>query len=146
MLAPDLPGFGVETSPGWRQAGVGKAIMEAMAGDAMVDGLVAGGVPADVAPDVVSHIDAHMKECILGLYRSAVNVGAEWEDGVAKIRRPALVLWARDDPFVEPRFAERLAARVHGELHFFEGCGHFWPYERPAEAATALEKFWAAQG
>ena len=27
----------------------------------------------------------------------------------------------------------------------FEGCGHWWPLERAAEAAAALERFWAAQ-
>jgi pimeloyl-ACP methyl ester carboxylesterase len=128
----------------WQTPGVGEAIMEMMAGDAMVEGLVGGGVPADVAPAVVSHIDARMKDCILRLYRSAVNVGEEWEAGVANVRRPALVLWGRDDPFVAPQFAERLAARVRGRLHFFEGCGHFWPHERPAETAAALEEFWAA--
>jgi len=120
--------------------------MEALAGGAMIEALVAGGVPADVAPEVVSHVDARMKACILALYRSAVKVGEEWEDGVAKIRRPALVLWARDDPFVAPRYAERLAKRVGGQLRFFESCGHFWPHQRPAEAAAALEKFWRGQG
>jgi pimeloyl-ACP methyl ester carboxylesterase len=43
---------------------------------------------------------------------------------------------------VTPVFAERLAARVGGELVLFEGCGHWWPLERPAEAAAALERFW----
>jgi pimeloyl-ACP methyl ester carboxylesterase len=129
----------------WQTPGVGEAMMEMMAGDAMIAGLVGSGVPADVAPDVVSHIDARMKACILGLYRSAVHVGAEWEDGVAQVRRPALILWGRDDPFVTPRFAERLAARVRGELQFLE-CGHFWPHERPEEAALALERFWRAHG
>jgi pimeloyl-ACP methyl ester carboxylesterase len=129
----------------WQTPGVGEAIMEVMGGDAMVDGLVGGGVPAADAPGVVAHIDARMKECILGLYRSAVRVGAEWEEDVARITRPGLVLWGRDDPYVAPRFAERLAARVHGELHFFDGCGHFWPHERPAEAAAVLERFWRAR-
>jgi len=129
----------------WQTPGVGEAIMEAMQGDAMVDGLVAAGIPADRARDVVSHIDDRMKTCILGLYRSAVRVGEEWEDGVARITRPALILWSRDDPYVAPRFAERLAARVRGELHMLDGCGHFWPHELPAEAAAALERFWRAR-
>ncbi len=124
--------------------GVGEAIMEMMGGETMVEGLVGIGVPAADAAGVVARIDVRMKECILGLYRSAVNVGEEWEDGVATITRPGLVLWARADPYVEPRFAERLAARVRGELQFLDGCGHFWPFERPAEAAAALERFWRA--
>jgi pimeloyl-ACP methyl ester carboxylesterase len=130
----------------WQTPGVGEAMMEMMGGEAMVEGLIGSGVPADVAPDVVSHIDGRMKSCILALYRSATKVGEEWEDDVARIRRPALILWGRDDPFVAPRFAERLAERVQGRLHFLEGCGHFWPHERPEEAAAALERFWREQG
>jgi pimeloyl-ACP methyl ester carboxylesterase len=129
----------------WQTPGVGEAMMEMMGGEAMVEGLVGSGVPADVASDVVSHIDERMKSCILALYRSATKVGEEWEDDVARIRRPALVLWGRDDPFVAPRFAERLAERVRGRVHFLE-CGHFWPHERPEEAAKALEEFWRDQG
>ena len=91
---------------------------------------------------MAARVDERMKECILGLYRSAVRVGEEWEDDVACISRPALILWSRDDPYVAPRFAERLAARVRGELVLLEGCGHWWPLERPAEAAAALERFW----
>ena len=128
----------------WQTAGVGEAIMAAMSGDALADGLVAGGVPAEDAPAVASRVDERMKACILGLYRSAVRVGEEWEDDVARVTRPALILWSRDDPYVAPRFAERLAARVRGELVLLEGCGHWWPLDRPAEAAAALERFWRA--
>jgi pimeloyl-ACP methyl ester carboxylesterase len=129
----------------WQTPGVGEQIMAMMTGAALAEGLTAGGVPADVAAEVASHVDDTMKRCILGLYRSAVRVGAEWQAGVEKVTRPALVLWSRDDPYVAPRFAERLAARVRGELVLLEGCGHWWPYERPAEAAAALERFWGAR-
>jgi pimeloyl-ACP methyl ester carboxylesterase len=101
---------------------------------------------ADVAREVACHVDATMKACILKLYRSAVRVGAEWQADVGRVTRPALILWSKDDPYVGPRFAERLAARVRGELVLFEGCGHWWPQQRPAEAAAALERFWARQG
>ena len=128
----------------WQTPGVGEAIMAMMGGDALADGLAAAGVPAEDARAAVSYMDERMKECILGLYRSAVHVGEEWEADVARIGRPALVLWSRDDPYVAPRFAERLAERIPGEFVFLEGCGHWWPLERPAEAAAALERFWRA--
>ena len=128
----------------WQTPGVGEAIMAMMGGDALAEGLAAAGVPAEDARTAASHMDERMKECILGLYRSAVRVGEEWEADVARIGRPALVLWSRDDPYVAPRFAERLAERVRGELVFLEGCGHWWPLEHPAEAAAALERFWRA--
>jgi pimeloyl-ACP methyl ester carboxylesterase len=128
----------------WQTPDVGEAIMEAMTEQALAEGLPAAGVPPDVAVEVARHVDATMKACILTLYRSAVHVGAEWQPDVERVTRPALVLWSRDDPYVAPVYGERLAARVGGELVMFDGCGHWWPYERPAEAAAALERFWAA--
>jgi pimeloyl-ACP methyl ester carboxylesterase len=130
----------------WQTPGVGEQVMAAMSEDALAEGLPAAGVPADAAREVAHPFDATMKDCILKLYRSAVRVGAEWQADVERVSRPALILWSKDDPYVPPRFAERLAARVRGELVLFEGCGHWWPWERPAEAAAALERFWARPG
>jgi pimeloyl-ACP methyl ester carboxylesterase len=83
---------------------------------------------AEAAEQVAAHIDETMKECILALYRSAVNVGAEWQAGVEAVagRFPALVLWGRDDAYVSPEFGERAAARVHGRLLMFDDSGHSW--------------------
>ena len=127
----------------WQTPGVGEQMMATMVPEMMEAGLVGAGVPAASARETVRFFDDTMKDCILRLYRSAVNVGREWQAGVETIRRPALILWGKNDPFVEPIFAERLAARVRGELVLLEGAGHFWPVERPAEAAAALERFWA---
>jgi pimeloyl-ACP methyl ester carboxylesterase len=121
---------------------VGEQAVAMMTPEALAVGLPAVGVPPAIAVETARHVDATMKDCILKLYRSAVHVGAEWQPDVEKIKRPALILWSKDDPYVAPRFAERLAQRVHGELILFEGCGHWWPLERPAEAAAALERFW----
>jgi len=123
---------------------LGEQVVAMMTSEALAAGLPAAGVPPAIAAETARHVDATMKDCILKLYRSAVRVGAEWQADVEKIQRPALILWSQDDPYVAPVFAERLARRVHGELILFEGCGHWWPLERPAEAAAALERFWAA--
>jgi len=128
----------------WQTPELGEQIMAMMTPEIMAAGLAGVGVPAAIAAESVGFFDATMKQCILVLYRSAVNVGAEWQPGVEKIKRPALILWSKDDPYVSPRFGERLAQRVSGELLLLEGCGHWWPLERPAEAAAALERFWAA--
>jgi pimeloyl-ACP methyl ester carboxylesterase len=129
----------------WQTPGVGEQIMAAFAPEAMAEGLAAAGVPRDAAVETARHVDETMKDCILRLYRSAIDVGREWQADVERITRPGLVLWSQDDPYVAPIFAERLAARVRGELVLLEGCGHWWPLERPAEAAAALERFWAKQ-
>jgi len=127
----------------WQTPKLGEEVMAMMTPEALGAGLAAVGVPAESAAETASHVDAAMKDCILKLYRSAVHVGVEWQADVEKITCPALILWGKADPYVEPRFAARLAQRVHGELILFEGCGHWWPLERAAESAAALERFWA---
>jgi pimeloyl-ACP methyl ester carboxylesterase len=124
-------------------------------GEQMVDGWVAmpeavratameaGGVAPELARLQSASIDARMGACILALYRSAVTVGEEWEDAVSAMpRRPSLVLWGSDDPYCPTHFAERLAARVGAELLVFDGCSHWWPWDRAAASAAALERLW----
>ena len=128
----------------WQTPGVGEQVMQAITPEAMGEALAAAGVPREAALEAVRHVDATMKDAILRLYRSAVRVGAEWQGDVERVTRPALVIWAKNDPYVTPRFGERLAARVRGELVMLDS-GHWWPAERPAEVAAALERFWAGQ-
>ena len=127
----------------WQTPEVGEAVMAAMTPEALAEGLPAAGVPPAAAAEAARHVDAQMKDCILRLYRSAIHVGAEWQPDIERVTRPGLILWGETDPYVSTHFADRLAARVHGELVVFPGCGHWWPLERPAEVATALERFWA---
>jgi pimeloyl-ACP methyl ester carboxylesterase len=89
-----------------------------------------------MAVDVAAAVDERMKKSMLRLYRSATNLGGEWHEGVDGITRPGLVLWGRDDPFAAVGFAELLV---------FDNCGHWWPSQRPVEAAQALERFWATR-
>jgi pimeloyl-ACP methyl ester carboxylesterase len=37
-----------------------------------------------------------------------------------------------------------MAQRTGARLVVFEDAGHWWPLEKPAEAAAALEEFWAS--
>ncbi len=127
----------------WQTPEVGEAMMSVVGHDEMVDGLVAAGNPRADALVAASHFDETMKRCILELYRSATRVGEEWQDGLAAITMPTLVLWAKDDPFVDRGFGERLAAHTGGQLVLLEDCGHHWPLQKPAEVAAALESFWA---
>lgn len=132
----------------WQTPGVGEEIFAAglaLSIDDRVAGLVGAGSPPDLAAVQAEKMDARMGECILALYRSAITVSAEWQPGVeAMPARPSLVLWGVDDPYVTPRFAERLADRLRGRLVLFDGCSHWWPWERAAESAAALETLWAS--
>jgi pimeloyl-ACP methyl ester carboxylesterase len=124
--------------------GVGEQLLAMMTPAVLAETLAAAGVPTSAAADVARHVDDRMKDCILRLYRSAVEVGAEWQPDLERVRRPALVLWGERDPYAGPRWGERLAERVRGELVVFPGCGHWWPQQCPAETAAALARFWAA--
>jgi pimeloyl-ACP methyl ester carboxylesterase len=127
----------------WQTPGVGEEVMVAMTSEALGVAL-ADQMDAEAAAQVAAHLDDTMKECILALYRSAVNVGAEWQPGLDAVagRFPALVLWGRDDAYVGPEFGERAAARLGGRLVMFDDSGHWWPVTKPVETAAALETLW----
>lgn len=56
-----------------------------------------------------------------------------------RLRMPAAVVWGARDPFLEPRWGERLAADVPGaELTLLPEASHFSPADAPREVAEAL--------
>ncbi len=77
---------------------------------------------------------------ILALYRSAIEVGAEWKPGLSSMTAPALVIWGLDDPFLPHRFADEgagNATRAHAVVKLRSS---HWPMiERPADVARELE-------
>jgi pimeloyl-ACP methyl ester carboxylesterase len=89
-----------------------------------------------------SHVDDTMKAAILRLYRSAVDVGTEWDPGTRGRERPGLVLWGRDDPFAKPTGGEVVAAAANAPLRVFTG-GHWAIFEHPDETARVLEELWS---
>jgi pimeloyl-ACP methyl ester carboxylesterase len=127
-------------------------------GEALVDALVASGpderavlltavgVPAAFAPEMASHLDETMGRAILGLYRSAVDVGTEWGPGVDDIEGPGLVIESGQDPFRSPGRARRLAERTGAALVELPDAGHFWMLEDPTGAAGVLSAFWSRRG
>lgn len=131
-----------DTAVAWQTPGVGEQLMAMMEGDLAIDGLVGAGLPHEVAAHVVGNIDERMKDTILRLYRSAVDVHSRWAADLASIRCPGLVVWPVDDPFVERRFGTRLADRIHAELLEVDG-GHWWPVRHPDTVAAALERLWS---
>lgn len=131
----------------WQTPEVGEQIVAGMLALSDAErraGLEAGGAPAELAAVEADAIDEEMARCILALYRSAVTVGAEWQDSVdAMPARPALVLHGGADLYVEEVIASRLARRLGAELLVFDGCSHWWPWERAEETAAALTRLWA---
>jgi pimeloyl-ACP methyl ester carboxylesterase len=132
-----------DTAVAWQTPGLGEQLMTLFGGELAIEGLVAGGVPRPDAEATIALVDDRMKDAILRLYRSAIDVSARWARATEAIRCPALVVWPVDDPFVERRFGVRLAERIRGTLLEVDG-GHWWPITHPADVATALERLWSS--
>ncbi|MFN8216013.1 MAG: alpha/beta hydrolase [Solirubrobacterales bacterium] len=127
----------------WQTPGEGEKYMEEeLTAEFGIEHLVENGVPREYAERNM-WLTPHGKDTILKLYRSAVHIGAEWQPDLEKLEVPAMVIWGRTDPYVPLEFGERLAERMRGELVVLE-CGHWWPFERPAETAAALQRHWSA--
>jgi pimeloyl-ACP methyl ester carboxylesterase len=126
----------------WQTPGEGERYMaEELTDEVGVPYLVENGVPEEYARRN-AWLTPGNKDCILKLYRSAIEIGREWQPELEQVTLPAMVVWGRDDPYVPLRWAERLAERMRAELVVLE-CGHWWPYERPRETAEALLRLWA---
>lgn len=127
----------------WQTPGVGEEVMEAFTPEAFQAGASGLGLDAEAAAVVSEYLDDRMKACILALYRSAVDVGAEWFSDPARTSVPGLAIWGADDLYAGAAQAGVLAeTRGAGSL-VFDDCGHWWPIERPADVAAALEDLWA---
>jgi pimeloyl-ACP methyl ester carboxylesterase len=133
-----------EAARAWQTPGLGEKVMAGMTPEVLGAALVAAGVPASDAAKTAAHVDPTMKQCILTLYRSAVNAGAEWEDDLKRVSAPGLVLWGEKDPYAAVEFGARLAKKTTARFVSFPGCSHWWQLERPAEVAAELERHWAA--
>ena len=101
------------------------------------------GVPHDAALALVSHGDETMSECILALYRSAVDVAKEWSPDFHDIGAPGSLILASEDPFGSPEWGRNGAQRAGASITELEGLGHWWMLQDPARSAAALEAFWA---
>ena len=101
------------------------------------------GVPAEPALDLASHINRSMADCILDLYRSAVDVAGQWGPDFTAIPAPGLVIIPSEDPFLNAASATKAAARAGAETVTLDGASHWWMLQDPVQAATILREFWA---
>ncbi len=127
----------------WQTPEVGERVMDKTTPETLASALEADGVPDADAVRAAGYLDDTMKRAILGLYRSAVHVGREWEDDLRHVSAPGLVLWGERDPYAAARFGARLAERTGARFASFAGCSHWWQLERPGDVAAELEKLWA---
>ncbi len=78
---------------------------------------------------------------IMSLYRSAVHIGREWAEDLARIVVPSMFIWGERDLIVPPEIGRRMANRVGAEFVTLDA-DHFWPVERPDEALVLLRRLW----
>lgn len=101
------------------------------------------GVPHEHAVTLGGGIDQTMADCILALYRSALDVGKEWGPEFRDIPEPGLVLAALDDALGSVERTRGAAARAGASVADLEGLGHWWMLQDPAKGASVLEEFWS---
>jgi pimeloyl-ACP methyl ester carboxylesterase len=130
----------------WQTAGVGEQVMATWTPELLVPFLEAEGFPSALAATEASFIDDTVKDAILRLYRSAVDVGREWSPAMDGFDRPTVVFAGADDPYVGTDVGERMARRLGARFVPFAGCGHWWPVARAAETAAELGRLWGSPG
>jgi pimeloyl-ACP methyl ester carboxylesterase len=101
------------------------------------------GVPHDAAVALGRPLDQTMIDCILALYRSAINVGKEWGPDFHDIGAPGCVLIPSDDAFLSPEGSRVGAKRAGASAIELDGLGHWWMLQDPARGAATLREFWA---
>lgn len=126
----------------WQTPAVGEQVMASFTPDALAAALTPQGLDAAYAREVGERVDDLMKDCILKLYRSAINVGTDWPMLAAPCPL-GLVLWGKEDPYCPVDFGKRLADRTGAKYAPLDS-KHWWPHERPAEVASLLEELWSS--
>lgn len=127
----------------WQTPFLGELAMALVPFQDLKEALVRGGMPADIAAHEAPRVDRTMRQAILRLYRSAVDVGSEWGEDLQSLPKRGLVFWGTADAFVGVDVAERFCARWSVALHKEEGAGHWAMIERPEAAAAHLRAHWA---
>jgi pimeloyl-ACP methyl ester carboxylesterase len=102
------------------------------------------GVPLDRARTLVGWADEEMADCILTLYRSAVDVGRQWGPDFVDIPAPGLLLLPTEDSFLSADGSRSAAKRAGVEVAEMPGIGHWWMLQDPAQGAGILSTFWAS--
>lgn len=132
----------------WQTPEVGEEVIEGLVGAPREQRLAmyeSFGMTGQIAEAHADAANAEMGECILRLYRSAVQP-AMAELGqrlVAAERRPSLIVIAEDDGYVAGALAAEVAGDLGAEVVRLAGQAHWWMVTGPEPAADAMVGFWA---
>ena len=125
----------------WMKPGLGEQISDALeGGQMMAQSLRRLGFPEYDARHNAFEYPRSVHR-IMSLYRSAVNVGTEWAEDLARIVIPTAFIWGENDLIVPTEIGRRMANRIGAEFNTVPA-NHFWPYEAPDEAVAVLRRLW----
>ncbi|MGH3922776.1 MAG: hypothetical protein ACRDTT_07900 [Pseudonocardiaceae bacterium] len=85
-----------------------------------------------------------MADCILALYRSAVDVGREWAADFRDVPAPGWAVVPSDDPFLSAQSARDAASQAKASVADLVGLGHWWMLQDAARCAAVIERFGAS--
>ncbi|MGH3912024.1 MAG: alpha/beta fold hydrolase [Pseudonocardiaceae bacterium] len=131
----------------WQEPGAGEEFFERQLAQSVEERAAAFeqfGVSHDQVLALAGGLDRTMADCILTLYRSAVDVGREWAPQFREIPARGLVVVPSEDPFLAADGARAAAARAGAEVAELVGLGHWWMLQDPAQGADLLGEFWAS--
>jgi pimeloyl-ACP methyl ester carboxylesterase len=136
----------------WRTPGVGEAVMAATNRRAWRRALKAGDgnpLPDGFVDRMYDDYDKGTRRAVLRLYRATdlpYPPASGWVTRIAKLDRPALIVWGGKDPFVGPRRAEALKRIFPGaELVMLPESGHFPFADDPERVAELVVPFLRSQ-
>lgn len=135
----------------WATPDVGEQIIDMMVSrprDERIAQFESFGMFGEIAEAHADAVTAEMGECILTLYRSAVQPAMA--DLATRLRgaavRPSLIVIAEEDIYVPSSLCEAAAADLGSAVVRFPDQGHWWMIGAAAAAADALVEFWAGLG
>ena len=126
----------------WQTPMKGEEFMASLSQSRLDQVLREYGVPPQRAIEAASQLDDTMKDAILRLYRSAINVGQEWEPDLSRIDSPGAVMWGKHDRDCPVDFADKLALHTSAQSVTKFDTGHWFLLEQPTSVVIALRDLW----
>ncbi len=142
-----------EAARTWQTEGDGEEAFDfvmSLPHDVLADSYIDLGMTREVAMAVAKGIDQTMVDCILSLYRAAVqpmlsDLGNQLaSQAAANPLPPGLILIAEEDSYPGTiDMARHTANRVGATSEQLDGVGHWWMCQDPAAAARHLVEHWS---